>query len=60
MAIDAVVRRIDLAADKPLPAGRVARVERRVPVLIPIEEVGVFFKTFGKVVQAKAVVDRLK
>ena len=57
MAINAVVTRIDLTADKPFPAGRIAGVQSRMPVFIPIEQIGVFFETVGEIIQAKAVID---
>ena len=49
MAIDAVVASVQFAADEPLPEWWIARVERRVPVVIPIEQIGVSAKTFGEI-----------
>ena len=48
VAIDAVVAGVQLAADEPLPEGRIAGVERGVPVLVPVKQLGVFAKTFGE------------
>jgi len=46
--VHAVVTRIDLSADKPLPERRIARVERGVPILIPGQQIGILLKAFGK------------
>src|SRR5438132_6888748 len=42
VAVDTVVRGVQPAADEPFPEGRVAGVERGVPVLVPGEQVRVF------------------
>src|SRR5208337_4684179 len=55
--IDAVVAGVDLAPDEPLPARGVARVQGRVPVLVPFEQVGVLFEAVQEVVQAEALVN---
>src|SRR5271157_5478765 len=57
--IDAVVAGVDLASDEPLPARGVARVQGRVPVLVPFEQVGVLFEAVREVVQAEALVNLL-
>ena len=49
VTIHAVVRGVELAADKPLPEGRIAGVEGGVPILVPRQEIGVFAKAFRKV-----------
>src|SRR5207245_7716580 len=59
MAIDAIVAGVDLPADVPLPERGVARVERFVPALVPIQEIGVFVEAFGKLVERKPLEDVL-
>ncbi len=49
MAIDAVVASIELSSDEPLPERRIAGVERRMPVVIPVEQIGVGAETFGEI-----------
>src|SRR5438128_1820491 len=53
--VHAVVTRIQLSADKPLPERRVAGIKRRMPVLIPGEQIGILLEAFGKVLLAKAL-----
>src|SRR5580704_13177259 len=53
MPIDAVVACVQLPADKPLPKWRIARVECGVPVLIPIQQIGVRAKAFGEIFLVK-------
>jgi hypothetical protein len=48
MTIDAVVAGVELAAYKPFPKGRIVGVQSGVPILIPIQQIGVFAKTFWK------------
>ena len=55
--VDAIVAGVDFAADEPLPAGRVAGIERGVPILIPIQEIGVFLEALRKVVEAEPVIN---
>jgi hypothetical protein len=49
--IDAVVAGVDLAADEPLPERRIAGVQCSVPVLIPGQQIGVFFEALREVFQ---------
>src|SRR6266550_865265 len=49
VAIDAVVRSVEPTADEPLPKRRVARVQRRVPIVIPREHIRVFLEALRKV-----------
>src|SRR5260370_42644869 len=55
--VDAVVADIELAAYEPFPERRMAGVQRGVPVMVPIEKLGVFAKTFGEVCFAEALHD---
>src|SRR6516164_11419663 len=57
MAINAVVTGIEPTADKPFPEGRMASVQRDVPILVPVEEIRVLLKALRKVVEAEAVED---
>src|SRR6516164_2192226 len=57
MAINAVVTGIESTADKPFPEGRMASVQRDVPILVPVEEIRVFLKALRKPIEAKAVED---
>ena len=57
VAIDAVVAGVELSADEPLPERRVTGVERGVPVLIPVEQFGVFAEAFGEISFAESVDD---
>ncbi len=58
MPIHAVEAGVEAAADEPLPERRIAAVERRVPVLLPVEQVGVFAEVLRKLVDREAVEDR--
>src|SRR5262249_40114571 len=58
MAVHAVVRRVELPAHKPLPEGRVAGIQRRVPVAVPGEQVGILPEAFREALQAEPLVDR--
>src|ERR1700719_1833300 len=58
MAVAAVVAGVELAADKPFPKGRIAGVQRGVPILIPVEEFGVVAEAFGEILFAEALDDR--
>src|SRR6266567_3227494 len=49
VAIDAVVRDVEPTADEPLPKRRVARVQRRVPIVVPGEHIRVFLVALRKV-----------
>ena len=53
MAVNAVVAGVEFAADEPLPEGRVARVERLAPGLVPIEEGSVMVKASRKILFAE-------
>src|SRR6266849_3688446 len=53
MAVNAVVAGIELAADKPFPEGRIARVEGLAPGLVPIEEGSVMIVAFRKMLFAE-------
>src|SRR5262249_17950177 len=55
--VDAIVARVDLAADKPLPERRVTGIESRFPIPIPVQKIGVLFETFGKALQAEPLID---
>ena len=55
--VDAVVAGVQLAADKPLPERRVAGVQRGVPVLVPVQQVGVFPEALREVLFREAVQD---
>src|SRR5215467_7783608 len=57
MAIYTVVSSVDSPPDKPFPARRIARIQGRMPVLIPAQQIGVFFKILGKMLQAKPLID---
>ena len=57
MTIDAIVAGVDLAAGEPFPAGRIARVQDRMPVFIPIEQIGVFLETVREIIQAEPFKD---
>src|SRR6202011_5125361 len=48
VAIDAVVAGVELASDKPFPEWRIVGVEGGVPVLVPVEKLGVFAEAFGE------------
>ncbi len=48
MPVDAVVAGVELPADEPFPERRLARVERRMPVPIPGQQVGVFPEALRK------------
>src|SRR3989449_11739954 len=58
MTVHAVVRRVDLAADEPLPERRVAGIEDRVIWLEPGQHVRVFFEAVGKLGEAELFKDR--
>src|SRR5882762_2026999 len=53
MAVNAVVAGVEFAADEPFPEGRVARVERLAPGLVPIEEGSVMVKASRKILFAE-------
>src|SRR4029453_7331660 len=53
MAIHAVVTCIDLAADEPAPERGIARVERLLPVLVPVEQVCELLEAFREVVEGE-------
>jgi len=57
MTVDAVVARVQPPAHEPLPERRVARVERRVPVLVPRQQVRVLLEALGKVLLAESLED---
>ena len=57
VAIDAVVTRVELSADKPFPERRVIGVECGVPILVPVEKFCVFAKALWKMLFAKTVDD---
>src|SRR5260370_9235818 len=59
MAIDAVVTGVDSAADEPSPERRIARVERDVPGLVPVEKIGVLLEAVREVVETESFKDRL-
>src|SRR5262249_54023204 len=49
MTIDAVIRSIEFAADEPFPEGRAGSVEGLLPLLVPLEKIGVSVEAFGKI-----------
>ena len=55
--VDAVVRRIQLAADEPVPERRIRRIKRRVPSFIPGEKIGVLGEALREFVLGKPVED---
>jgi hypothetical protein len=57
MAIDAVVTGVDSATDEPPPERRIARVERDVPGLVPVEKIGVLFEAVREVVETESFED---
>ena len=57
MAIHAVVRSIELPAHEPLPEWRIIGIERRMPILVPTQQVGVFPEAFRKFILAESVED---
>ena len=56
--VDAVDARVQAPADEPLEERRIARVEQRVPLLVPGEHVGVLDERLREVLLAKALEDR--
>src|SRR5262249_49685214 len=46
--VDAVVGGVEPPADEPPPKRRIARVQRRMPVGIPREQIGILLEAFGK------------
>ena len=57
MAVHAVVTGVQATADEPLPERGVARVQRRVPVAVPAEQVGVLLEALREPLLAEAVPD---
>ncbi len=55
MPVHAVVTRVQLSADKPLPERGVAGIQRRVPILIPGEQISILLEAFGEILLAKAL-----
>ena len=55
MPINAVVTDIQFSADKPLPEGRIARIEDRLPALVPAQHLGVLFEALRKVLFAETL-----
>ncbi len=55
VAVDAVVAGVEFAADEPFPERWIAGVEGGVPVVIPVEQIGVGAETFGEVFFAELV-----
>ena len=49
VAIDTVVTSVEPTADEPLPKRRVASVQRRVPIMVPGEQIRVFLEALRKV-----------
>ena len=58
MTIDAVITRVDPAADEPSPERRIAHVEHDVPGPVPVEKIGVSFEAVREVVEAEPFKDR--
>src|ERR1700674_862890 len=59
VAVDTVIGGVQPTTDEPLPEGRVAGIERRVPVLVPGEEVGILLEAFGEVLLPESVEELL-
>ena len=57
--VNTVVARIELAADKPFPAGRIAGIQHCMPALIPVQQVGVLLETLREIIQAEPFIDAL-
>src|SRR5918996_224026 len=57
VAVDTVVGGVQTTADKPFPKRWVISVQRRVPVRVPSEQVGVFLEALGEVLFAESVKD---
>src|SRR5205823_8493184 len=57
MAIDAVVTSVEPTADEPLPKRRVASVQRRVPIVVPSEQIRVFLEALRKVLLTEPIKD---
>src|SRR5579864_8937391 len=57
MAVDAVIRSIQLATSEPLPERRITSIKSGVPVLIPTQHVGVFPEALRKILLAEALND---
>src|SRR5439155_21089099 len=49
VAIDAVVTSVEPTTDEPLPKRGVARVQRRVPIVVPREQIRIFLEALRKV-----------
>src|ERR1019366_2203778 len=56
MAVHAVVRGVDFAAHEPLPEWRITGIERRVPVLVPAQQIGVLAEALREIFLAEAFV----
>ena len=54
MAVDAVVAGVEFAAYEPFPEGWIGGVQRGVPVVVPVEQFGVFVEAFGEVLFVEA------
>src|ERR1017187_1905485 len=57
MPVHTVVRGVDFAAREPLPEWRITGVERRVPVLVPAQQIGVLPEALREILLAEAFVD---
>ena len=55
--VDAIVRGVQPAADKPLAERRGAGVQRRVPGLVPGQQIGVFLEAVGELVLGEPLQD---
>src|SRR5205823_4262286 len=58
VAVDAVVTGVQPAADEPLPERRIARIQRRLPVRVPGQQVGVLLEALGEVLLGETLQDR--
>ena len=58
MSVNTVVAGVYLAANEPLPARGVACIKRRMPILIPGQQVSILLEALGEIVQAEALIDR--
>src|SRR5215469_176756 len=59
MAIDAIVAGVDFSADIPFPERGIASIKSLIPTLIPIQKIGIFVETLGKVVETEPLVNFL-
>jgi hypothetical protein len=59
MAIDAVVTSVEPTAAEPSPERRIARIERHVPGLVPVEKISILLEAVRKLLEAESFEDRV-